>query len=495
MRPPVNDRKPVVWAIGGSDSGGGAGIQADLATLRDFGVHPCTILTTVTAQNTVAMIDAAPVTAAMVCAQLEALASDLPPVAIKIGAMGSIDNAAVIVDFLERRDAFVVWDPVRHATVGGDLTPALGDELLDRMLRRADVVTPNADEAAHVVRAGDDLAAIARALVERGARAVLLKGGHTGEPAVDVWHTRMRSVWLEGPHLHGHAGHGGGCTLAAAIAAAHALGYGHDELPVIAKAYLTAGLRRPDVVGAGRAPVGHWGWPLDLRDLPAVHARRPWLRTQFPALERKLGLYVIADSADGVQRLVALGIPTIQLRIKSASETTLRAQIEASIAATRGSACRVIVNDHWQLAIEYGAYGVHLGQEDFDTADLERIAAAGIRLGVSCHDEYEIARANALRPSYIALGPIFATQSKSVGFAPRGPARLARWVRLLGSRYPTVAIGGIDLDTIDSVLTTGVDTVCVIRAVTAAADPAQAAAALMAAIESRSGHRGAPTEA
>jgi hydroxymethylpyrimidine kinase / phosphomethylpyrimidine kinase / thiamine-phosphate diphosphorylase len=491
----MTDPKPVVWAIGGSDSGGGAGVQADLATLRDFGVHPCTVLTTVTAQNTVALIDAVPIPAAMVRAQLEALASDLPPAAIKIGALGSADNAAAIVDFLERSETFVVWDPVQRATVGGDLAPLLSRELLGRMLRRADIVTPNADEAADVVPEGHDLGATARALAERGARAVLLKGGHTRAPAIDYWHTRIRSFWLEGPHLHGHAGHGGGCTLAAALAAAHALGYGRDELPVIAKAYVTAGLRRPDAVGAGRAPVGHWGWPLDLRDLPGVHGDRPWLRTRFPALDGKLGLYVIVDSPDWVQRLVSLGVPTIQLRIKDAPEKTLRARIEAAIAATRGSASRLIVNDHWQLAIEAGAYGVHLGQEDLDTADLERIAAAGIRLGVSCHDEYEIARANALGPSYIALGPIFATRSKSLDFAPRGPARLVRWVRLLGSRYPTVAIGGIDLGTLDSVLATGVDSVCVIRAVTAASDPAEAAHALMAAIESRTAHRTLPSEA
>lgn len=484
---------PIVWAVGGSDCGGGAGIQADLATFADLGVHGCSVVTTVTAQNTVALTRADPVAPDLVAAQLTTLLEDLPPSALKIGALGSRRNAEVVLDFLENHQVFTVWDPVRAASVGGALGDALPDDLICALLRRVDVVTPNAEEAAAWDLNIADMAGAARALAQRAARHarlhVLMKGGHTRHPALDYWQMPERGFWLEGEPVNGAVGHGGGCSLAAALAAAHALGHDRFELPVIAKAYVSQGLRHAPRVGAGRAPVAHRGWPDDLVDLPRVHDRWPVRSHVFPAMDGRVGLYAVVDSAAWVERLVPLGVPTIQLRIKHTAGWLLDDEIERAVAAARRSGCRLFVNDDWERAMRFGAYGVHLGQEDLDSADLAAIAAAGLRLGISCHSDWEIARAHALAPSYIALGPIYPTTTKAMKFAPQGLERLARWVRLLKARYPLVAIGGIDLDRLRGVMATGVENVAVVRAITQAADYRQAVAALMRGIDA---HTAAP---
>ncbi len=131
----------------------------------------------------------------------------------------------------------------------------------------------------------------------------------------------------------------------------------------------------------------------------------------------------------------------------------------------------MFINDHWQLALEAGAYGVHLGQEDLHKADLAALAAAGVRLGLSTHGYYEILKALHFRPSYIALGAVFPTTTKVMPTAPQGLARLARYVRLLDGVVPLVAIGGIDQQVLPQVLATGVGCAAVVRAVTEAADP------------------------
>lgn len=139
----------------------------------------------------------------------------------------------------------------------------------------------------------------------------------------------------------------------------------------------------------------------------------------------------------------------------------------------------MFVNDDWQLAIDEGAYGVHLGQEDIETADLTAIREAGLRLGISTHGIYEMLRAHACKPSYMALGAIYGTATKSMPTLPQGLRRLAHDVRLMSPHYPLVAIGGVDSSRILSVLETGVDYAAVLRAIVNAPDYRRATAELM----------------
>jgi hydroxymethylpyrimidine kinase/phosphomethylpyrimidine kinase/thiamine-phosphate diphosphorylase len=149
-------------------------------------------------------------------------------------------------------------------------------------------------------------------------------------------------------------------------------------------------------------------------------------------------------------------------------QENLEDEIVKSIQAARRFDARLFINDYWRLAMKHKAYGVHLGQGDLIFADIEAIAGSGLRLGISTHGYSEVARALALRPSYIAIGPIHETNTKEVGCAPQGVDALKRWRRTL--RYPLVAIGGISLNNAQEVLDAGADGAAVIKDVTKAPD-------------------------
>lgn len=161
----------------------------------------------------------------------------------------------------------------------------------------------------------------------------------------------------------------------------------------------------------------------------------------------------------------------MQLRIKDLQGHALKDEIKAAIASAHEFNIDLYINDHWQLAIELGAFGVHLGQEDLDKANLHAIYNANLALGISTHDKNELARITNLKASYVAFGPIFKTQSKVLDFSPQGIERLAYWRKLV--QCPLVAIGGINLSNIADVYNTGVDGVAVISLVTTAAHPEQ----------------------
>ncbi|EOW6518963.1 thiamine phosphate synthase [Cronobacter dublinensis] len=189
----------------------------------------------------------------------------------------------------------------------------------------------------------------------------------------------------------------------------------------------------------------------------------------FAPVPRRLGLYPVVDSVEWIARLLEAGVRTLQLRIKDKTDADVEADVRAAIDLGKRYHARLFINDYWRLAIKHQAYGVHLGQEDLQTADLNAIRAAGLRLGVSTHDDMEIDVALAVRPSYIALGHVFPTQTKQMPSAPQGLAQLAAHVQRLGD-YPTVAIGGISLARAPAVLETGVGSIAVVSAITQAAD-------------------------
>lgn len=190
----------------------------------------------------------------------------------------------------------------------------------------------------------------------------------------------------------------------------------------------------------------------------------------FLPLKSPLKFYAVVPTADWVERMVEAGADTVQLRRKALHGDELKREIARCAAACRGSRTQLFINDHWREAIEAGAYGVHLGQEDMDTADLAAIAAAGLRLGLSTHSVAELDRALSVHPSYVASGAIFPTTTKQMPTAPQGLEKLREYVKQAGST-PVVAIGGIDLNNARAVLATGVSSLAAVRAVTEAANP------------------------
>lgn len=180
--------------------------------------------------------------------------------------------------------------------------------------------------------------------------------------------------------------------------------------------------------------------------------------------------YPIFDSADWVARSLACGVKLMQLRLKSEDTALLRSEISAAQAMARSHGAALVVNDHWQLAIELGCDWLHLGQEDLDGADLPAIRRAGLRLGVSTHDEGELARALSVRPDYVALGPVWPTILKQMPWAPQGLARVSDWKRQLGA-VPLVAIGGLTPERGAAALAAGADVVSAVTDITLNSDP------------------------
>jgi hydroxymethylpyrimidine kinase/phosphomethylpyrimidine kinase/thiamine-phosphate diphosphorylase len=495
----VNKKNPVVWTIAGSDSGGGAGIQADLPTFRDFGCHGCSVVTGLTAQNSFALGDVAITSRKNLAAQINALDSDLPAAAIKIGMLGNARVATTVAKYLrdyrlqnrkKNTNGFVVLDTVLFTTTGGSLFEGENlDELKSALFSLADVITPNRDEVEMLLgrKLADwqDIPQAAEDLLALGANSVLITGGHFSAwngLRFDYWTNGTESFWLGGENIETQNTHGTGCTLASAIAAALARGFALQDALVLAKAYVTAGLRQAQQFGSGPGPVAHTGWPDQIADLPRLYKQHPALQSPLPTFascDGELGFYPVVDSVEWLEKLLPLGVKTIQFRNKILRGDQLSRAVKRCAELAQEFAARVFVNDHWQLAIKHRAYGVHLGQEDLEMADIAAIAQAGLRLGISTHSYTEIARTHAIQPSYIAIGPIFPTATKKMLFDPQGLIKLTQWVQLLKPSYPLTAIGGIDLQNVDAVLATGVGSTAMVRAVTEAADYPKVVAAML----------------
>jgi thiamine-phosphate pyrophosphorylase len=214
-------------------------------------------------------------------------------------------------------------------------------------------------------------------------------------------------------------------------------------------------------------------WPSlpDYFDLmPTPHQSNA---SAFPSCPHALDLYAVLPSAEWVKRMVDAEVPTVQLRYKAErvlDRGRLIAEINTAVAAVKGSKTLLFINDYWREAIDAGAYGVHLGQEDLALADLEAIRKAGLRLGLSTHGYAEMVYADSFLPSYIAMGAVFPTQLKHMPTSPQGLGRLRKYVQLM-NHYPLVGIGGIDESTIQAVAQTGVGSVAVVRAITGSNDP------------------------
>ena len=180
--------------------------------------------------------------------------------------------------------------------------------------------------------------------------------------------------------------------------------------------------------------------------------------------------YLIVDNAECLAQFLPLGVECVQLRIKSASKQALRTEIRLAKQLCDEVDCQLVVNDYWQLAIEEGCNGLHLGQEDLDDADMTAITAAGIRYGISTHDKAELQRAMALNPHYIALGPVYATLLKKMPWRPQGLEKLARWKQRIG-KIPLVAIGGFTPERAAGAFAAGADSICVVTDIAQHNDP------------------------
>jgi hydroxymethylpyrimidine kinase/phosphomethylpyrimidine kinase/thiamine-phosphate diphosphorylase len=489
----TRDNKPVVLAIGGSDSAGSAGIQMDSRCCEAMGVHCATAITAVTAQNNQQVFAINPVRAEQLEQQIDA-ALALKPQAIKIGLLASVEQIGMLCRKLPALNLPVVYDPVIKTSSNAEL---LNRELInvvkDKLLPLCTVVTPNLPEAEELTNTAPSRtpikAATAADIKKLGCQWAVITGGHSDSNQASEeccgpdHHFQLTHSKLDSHHLRGS-----GCAFASTLAATMALGYEIRDGLIMTKMALHQGIESATAVNDEKGCVSVAGFPKKYWPEFSDNQVLPVTTTlEFPTCvghgePDTLGLYPIVDSAEWLARLLPQGVTTAQLRVKHLQGGALAEEIQQAVAIGKQYNCRLFINDYWQLAIEKGAYGVHLGQEDLETADLNAIQAAGLRLGLSNHCHFEVARARAVKPSYIACGPTFATTTKDMPWVPHGLEGLRYWVESLPD-YPLVSIAGINDHNISDIAATGVSGIAMITAITLDQNPEQKTQELMRLID------------
>jgi hydroxymethylpyrimidine kinase/phosphomethylpyrimidine kinase/thiamine-phosphate diphosphorylase len=443
--------KDVVWTIAGSDPFGAAGLQADLKVAQAFGLHACSLVSAVTAQNSQTFVSLGKVDTSGLEAQWQSLMEVASPAAIKIGLLGDGETCAWLGKKLRDLDDSVtrVCDPVLGSSASGAFERAeLSQAYWEHVFPHVHLITPNLPEAESLLNMKlteeSDVIRAAEQFMQRGLKAVLIKGGHVaGDVVKDLYADREGMFWLLGGRVSGDF-RGTGCALSQAIACLSTLGHDLRSSAVAARAYVTQAMNEGYQVGEGPRLLGHSDWPPrnKVEGFPRVAPLGTVECDPFPKIDAP-GFYPIVDRAAKLDDLISAGVPTCQIRVKDLEGAVLIDEITTAVRKCTNTSTRLFVNDYWRLAIELKAYGVHLGQEDLAEADLPAIQRAGLKLGISTHSYEEAARAHFYRPSYVALGPIFPTTCKSMRFGPQGIPRIKEWTNLLP--YPIVAIGGIGI--------------------------------------------------
>lgn len=298
---------PRILIVAGSDSGGGAGIQADIKTVTMLGGHAMTAITAITAQNTLGVQGVHPVPTEMMMAQIESVAADIGVDAMKIGMIGSAETANTVADWIERQgDIPVVFDPVMVATSGAALADEETIAAFGRLMRVATLTTPNLPELAAL---GGDAAAIVR----RTGRALLVKGGHGGDEVVTdrlVTPGGMRD--FSGTRIETRHNHGTGCTLASAIATGLAQGLSLVDAIEAARVFVRTAMLAAPGLGAGHGPMGHRWAATGLYDLNQVTLPAEDYAASV-AFYRALGLMQIVDAPDHYARFALPGGATLSI--------------------------------------------------------------------------------------------------------------------------------------------------------------------------------------
>lgn len=462
--------KPAILLIGGLDPQGCAGITADVQTVSTHDCHAVPLITCLTEQTSQGLTKSGALPKEQFMGQYQACVADFDIAAIKIGLIPNVEIAEAISEIIEQHTVPVVLDPVLASTSGGiNIADDVQQFILQNLLPKITLLTPNLPELEQLTQL-DKLELATNKLLNADLKACLVKGGHADSAwATDYFNDSENAFFCYQQKQNKHV-RGTGCVLASSIASHLAHGQDLRDAVVLAKAYVNQGIRLADELGCYQI-FKHTMAELELVDLPKLTYTLDLIGKQFnfPSCPNRLGIYPVVDSSDWIEKLVRENIKTIQLRIKDVTADVRKHEIDKAVKHC-DEAIAFFVNDYWQVAIDAGAYGVHLGQEDLHDANLIEIEQAGLRLGISTHSYWELARALAVNPSYIALGPIFETTSKQMPFSPQGVDRVKLWTKLLGEQYPLVAIGGINQQRAEILKETGVGAVAMISAITQADD-------------------------
>ncbi len=478
IHPQANPTKevPRVLLVGGSDSSSGAGIQTDLKFINSLECEGLFAITALTSQTHEKVLDKGEVENRLFDQQLNSALSQLGPKGvIKTGMLCSLDKVKKLYQKIKDCDYQLVCDPVFESSSGHELLDPLGVQFFkDFILPRVEVLTPNIPEAARLcgfsIKTKEDMEKAIGYLKNHGPKVIYLKGGHLesdDEDIYDLLFVEEELYWVGARRYPFKSPRGTGCALASSIAASLALGLGPKDAVILAKTLLQKAIRKSRKDQNFRVLKTQ----SFLEDLNTED--RIWLGKEtfvFPRLKFSKPaphLYPIVERAEMILKLGT--VPMVQLRVKDLTGADLEEEIKKAIKICQEKKIKLFINDFWELAIKHKAYGIHLGQEDLEKADLKQIQSSGLYLGVSSHSYFEAARIARLGPSYVALGPIFHTALKAMKFTPQGVKSLKVWKRLFDC--PIVAIGGINLERVNQVLEGEADIISVVRDITLHPNP------------------------
>lgn len=483
----MNIRK--VLTIAGSDSGAGAGIQADLKTFAALGVYGSSVITAVTAQNTRGVINSAGVAASLVDEQLEAVLGDIGADGIKTGMLYDRDIIAVIVDrFKFYQLPYLVVDPVMTATSGDTLLNYQGiDALRDILLPRADFITPNREEASALcgfyIESEKQLPEAARRLYRMGAGFIIITGLQQHGQSIEFCYDGSEFNQIRGPLIDTVNTHGTGCSFSAALTACLARGASPWMAVSMAKKFVTGGLRWGYQVGMGSGPLNHLAafFPGRLDDPDILSARAgafhdwgdPPSLGAFPLLNVIIGgpLCEGKDYIELTRMAVENGAGLIQLREKNWETRQLVETAVNMVKVCHDHNALIVVNDRADVAAAAGADGVHIGQDDLDPRMARALLGPGKIIGVSAGNIAEAQAAAEAGADYLGVGPVYPTSSKDCRYDAGGPellAEIAAWTPL-----PVIGIGGIAPENTGELIKAGAAGVAVISSILAADDPAR----------------------
>lgn len=451
-------RIPHVMTVAGSDSGAGAGIQADLKACAALGVYCSTVITAVTAQNTVGVQGVNIVPEDFVAQQLKSVLSDMQVDVVKTGMLPSIGMVKVLLQCIKEYPVrALVVDPVMVSTsgdvlAGSSVLPVFREELLPK----TDLVTPNLKEASILLggmhlETVADMQHAAKLIYDMGPRNVLVKGGDlpASLDAVDIFFDGESLFELRSARIYTRNTHGTGCTLASSIAAELAKGLPMLSAVKIAKRFVDTALDYGKDMTIGTGPQG----PFDhLLKLKGSRGRRVFS----PA---DLFLYAVTDSGmnrkwgrtitDAVRAAIKGGATIVQLREKNSDTKDFLEKAKECVAICHSSGVPILINDRVDVALACDADGVHVGQSDMPTRAVRALLGSEKIIGVSCKTPEQAHQAWIDGADYVGCGAVFSTKTKAnnstIGLDGLKAVCLA-------SKLPVVAIGGIGLSNAPSVM-------------------------------------------
>nr|GMC87836.1 thiamine biosynthetic bifunctional enzyme TH1, chloroplastic isoform X2 [Ipomoea batatas] len=459
-------RVPHVLTVAGSDSGAGAGIQADLKACAARGVYCSTVITAVTAQNTVGVQGVHIVPEDFLAEQLRSVLSDMHPDVVKTGMLPSTGIVKVICQSLKEFPVqALVVDPVMVSTSGHTLSgPSILDSFREELFPLADLVTPNLKEASALLggvhlETFDDMRFAAKSIYEFGPRNVLVKGGDlpTSLDAVDILYDGKEFYEFQSPRIRTANTHGTGCTLASSIAAELSKGSPMISAIKVAKRSVETALNYSKDIVVGNGCQGPFDHLLKLKsnakNLIRLHPFDP----------SDLFLYAVTDSrmnkkwgrliTDAVKAAIEGGASIIQLREKDAETFDFLEAAKACLEICRLHHVPLLINDRIDVALASGADGVHVGQSDMPAHVARALLGPDKIIGVSCKTPEQAHRAWAEGADYIGCGGVYPTNTKennrTIGLDGLKSV-------CLSSRLPAVAIGGIGISNTEAVMALGV---------------------------------------